>query len=62
MPNKCRTIKSLVHKFDFAVDEGKKQLNPPREKNKGMHRIRKVDEKSCETFLLCYPGRYVQQT
>ena len=27
----------------------KKQLNPRHEKNKGMHRIRKVDEKSCVT-------------
>ena len=49
MPNKWRTIKSLVHKFDFTVDEGKEQLNPSREKNKSTYRRRKVDEKSCST-------------
>ena len=49
MPNKWRTIKSLVHKFDFTVDEGKEQLNPSCEKNKGTHRRRKVDEKFCVT-------------
>ena len=48
MPNKWRTIKSL-YKFDFTVDEGKERLNPFREKNKGTHRRRKVDEKSCVT-------------
>ena len=32
MPNGWRTIKSLVHKFDFTVDEGKERLNPSREK------------------------------
>ena len=31
------------------VDEGKERLNPSREKNKGTHRKRKVDEKSCVT-------------
>ena len=32
-----RLNRSLVHtKFDFTVDEGKKRLNPPREKNKSM--------------------------
>ena len=36
-------------KFDFTVDEGKERLNSSREKNKGMHRRRKVDEKSCVT-------------
>ena len=49
MPNKWRTSKSLVHKFDFTVDEGKERLNPSREKNKGMQRRRKVDEKFCVT-------------
>ena len=34
---------------DFTVDEGKERLNPSREKNKGVHRRRKVDEKSCVT-------------
>ena len=48
MPNKWRTIKSLVHKIDFTVDEGKELLNPSREKDKGTHRRRKV-EKSCVT-------------
>ena len=47
--------------FDFTVDEGKERLNPSREKNKGMHRRRKVDEKSCVAFLLCDPGWYIQQ-
>ena len=49
-------------KFDFMVDEGKERLNPSREKNKGMHRRRKADEKSCVTFLLCDPGLYIQRT
>ena len=49
-------------KFDFTVDEGKERLNPSREKNKGMHRRGKVDEKSCATFLLCDPGWYIQRT
>ena len=48
-------------KFDFTVDEGKERLNP-REKNEGTHRKKKVDEKSCVTFLLCDPGWYVQRT
>ena len=52
MPNGWRTIKSLVHKFDFTVDEGKEWLNPSREKNKGTYRRKKVDEKSCVIFLL----------
>ena len=56
MPTEWRTIKSLLHKFDFTVDEGKERLNPSREKSKGMHRRRKVDEKFCVTFLLCDPG------
>ena len=47
--------------FDFTVDEGKERLNPSREKNEGMHRRRKVDEKSCVAFLLCDPGWYIQQ-
>ena len=46
---KWRTIESLVHKFDFTVDEGKERLSPSREKNKGTHRRRKVNEKSCVT-------------
>ena len=33
MPNKWRTINSLVQKFDFTVDEGKERLNPFRDKN-----------------------------
>ena len=32
-----------------TVDEGKERLNPSREKNKGMHRRRKVDDESCVT-------------
>ena len=45
----------LNTKFDVTVDEGKERLNPSREKNKSMLRRRKVDEKSCVTFLLCDP-------
>ena len=30
-------------KFDFTVDEGKVRLNPPREKDQGRHRRRKVE-------------------
>ena len=52
----------LPYKFDFTVDEGKQWLNPSRDKDKGTHRRRKVDEKSCVTFLLCDPGRYVQRS
>ena len=62
---KCRTIKIVRtqnSKFDFTVDEGKERLHPSREKNKGMHRRRKVDEKSRVTFLLCNPGWYIQRT
>ena len=43
MPNGWRTINSLVHKFDFTVDEGKEWLNHSRDKNQGTHRRRKVD-------------------
>ena len=60
MSNKWRTINSLVHKNSTStVDEGKERLNPSREKNEGKHRRRKVDEKSCVTFLLCDSGWYV---
>ena len=62
MPNGWRTIKSLVHKIRFHGRQGKEWLNPSREKNKGTHRRKKVDEKSCVTFLLCDPGWYVQRT
>ena len=51
MPNKWRTIKSLVQKFDFTVDEGKERLNSSRDKNSGKQRRRKVEE-SCVAFLL----------
>ena len=37
----------------------KERLIPSREKNKEMHRRRKVDEKLCATSLLCDPGWYV---
>ena len=60
MPNGWRTIKSLVHKIRLH-GEGKERLNPSREKYKGTHRRKKVDEKSCVTFLLCDPGWYVQR-
>ena len=36
-------------------------MNPSREKNKGMYRRRKVDEKSSVAFLLCDPGWYVHK-
>ena len=49
----------LYTKFDFTVDEGKEWLNPFREKNEGLHRRKKVDEKPCVAFLLCDPGWYV---
>ena len=44
------------------VDEGKERLNLSLEKKRGTHRRRKVDEKTCVTFLMCDPGWYVQQT
>ena len=63
MPYVWRTIKPLEYtKFDFTIDEGKEWLNPSREKNKGMHRRKEEDEKSCVTFLLCDPGWYVERT
>ena len=49
-------------KYDLTADEGKERLNPSREKNKAIHRRRKVDEKSWVTFLLCDPGWYIQRT
>ena len=56
MTNKWRTINSFVHNFGFTVDEGKERLwNSSSKKNKGMHRRRKVDEKSCVIFRLCDP-------
>ena len=58
MPNNWRTIKSSIYKkIDFTLEGGKERLNPSREKNEGKHRRRKVDQKSCVTFLLllCYP-------
>ena len=67
MPNGWRTIKSLAHKIRLHDRRGKglgafrfffkKWLNSFRE-----HRRKKVDEKSCVTFLLCDPGWYVQRT
>ena len=45
---KWRTIKPFTT-FDFTVDEGKELLNPSHKKNKGMHRRRNVDDKSCVT-------------
>ena len=48
--------------IDFTIDDGKEWLNPSREKNKGTHSRKKVDEKFCVTFLLCDPGWYVQRT
>ena len=59
--NRRKTIKSLVHKIDFTLDEGKGRLNPSRDKNEGKHRRRKV-EKSWVTFLLCDPGWCVHKS
>ena len=57
MPNGWKTINIVsTQNFDFTVDEGKERLNPSREKNEGTHRGKKVDGKSCVTFLLCDPG------
>ena len=49
----CENSINQKSKFDFTVDEGKEWLNASRKKN---YRRRKVDEKSCLTFLLCDPG------
>ena len=57
----CKAGRPYI-KFDFTVDEGKERPNPSREKNKGMHRRRKVGEKSCVTFLLCDPGWFIQRS
>ena len=43
-------------KIDITVNKGKGRLNPSRDKTQGKHRRKKVDEKSCVTFLLCDPG------
>ena len=66
-PPDCAVMCNLIYTYiythiDFTVDEGKEWLNPSREKNQGTHRRKKVDEKSCVTFLLCDPGWYVQRT
>ena len=61
MPNKWRTIISLVYKFYFTADTEKGRLNPSRDKNVGKHRRRKV-EKSCVAFLLYDPGWYVHKS
>ena len=58
----AQRVENEYTKFDFTVDEGKEWLNPSREKNKGTYRRKKVDEKSCVTFLLCDTGWYVQRT
>ena len=48
MANKSgERLKTVKHKkFDFTVDGGKKLLNHSRDKNKGMHRRRKMEDKS----------------
>ena len=43
------SITGIFPQFDFTVDEGKERLNPSREKNKGAHCRRKLDEKSWVT-------------
>ena len=55
-------VRKQQHKIRLTVDEGKERLHPSREKNKEMHRRRKVDDKSCVAFLLCDPGWYIQRT
>ena len=55
----------LLHgctKFHFTVGEGEGRLNPSRDKIEGKHRRRKVDAKSCATFLLCDPGWCVHRS
>ena len=55
-------IVSTQNSTSRSTRERKERLNPSREKNKGTHRRKKVDEKSCVTFLLCDSGWCVQQT
>ena len=62
MPNKWRTIKSLVHKIRLHGRRGRGTAKSFSREKKGMHRRRKVDEKFCLTFLLCDPGWYIQRT
>ena len=62
MPNKWRTIKSLVHKIRLHGRRGRGTAQSFSREKKGMHRRRKVDEKFCVTFLLCDPGWYIQRT
>ena len=62
MPNEWRTIKSLLHKIRLHDRRGKGTAESfSREKSSHAHRRRKVDEKSCATFLLCDP-RLVRPT
>ena len=49
IPTSGERLNRYYTKFGFTIDEGKERLNPSREKNKGMHRRRKVGEKSCVT-------------
>ena len=58
MPNKLRTIDS---NFDFTIDEGKERVNSSREESQGKHCRKRVDEKSCETSLLCDTGWYAHK-
>ena len=61
MPNGWRT-KSLVHKFRLHGRRGKGMAESFSREKLRQHRRKKVDEKSCVTFLLCDPGWYVQRT
>ena len=61
MPNKERTIISLVHKIRLHVRRGKGTAESFSRENYGKHRRTKVGEKSCVTFLLCDPGWYVHK-
>ena len=64
MPNKWRTVKSLVHKipakFDFTVDEGEERLNPFARKIKASNAEGRW--RNPVTFLLCDPSWYVHKS
>ena len=61
MPNKWRTIISWVHKIRLHCRRGKGKAESCSREKLDKHHRRKVNEKSCVTFLLCDPGWYVHK-
>ena len=53
MTENIRRVRLTYSKIRLPIDEEKEWRNLSREKKQGTHRRKKVDEKSCVTFLLC---------